>query len=169
MREEYFVYICHLVNAPGEYDSLLWFLFNKPFTYTLPMDANREADGIELRYRFGYDENIPSSLISSELDTQECSVLEMMAALTLRVCQIVDDSDEEMEPIFSAMIRGLGLQGQVNSRFNELYCMARIEGFLKRDYLPDGKGGLVTLVEPPKDLRGVEIWDQALWWLNENY
>jgi len=169
MREEYFYYICQLVDAPDEYDSLLKFLYGRPFTYTIPMDANREADGIELRYRFGYDENIPSSLIASELDNKECSVLEMMAALTLRVCQIIDDSNEEMGNIFGAMIRSLGLAGQVNSRFNELYCMARIEAFLKRDYLPDGKGGIVTLIEPPRDLRGVELWDQVLWWLNENY
>ena len=63
------------------YRKLLNFLHNMDFTYQLTMDSNRFEDGIELRYRFGYENGYDCSVIANYLDDSPCSVLEMLIAL----------------------------------------------------------------------------------------
>lgn len=167
MREQYFEYICDLIGGQGKYSDLLRYLFYTEFEYQIPRDGNREADGIDLRYQFGYANRIPSAQIASELDIYPCSVLEMMIALSLRVNSIVSNFNEDAEFIFSSMIQSLHLDGQTDGNFNREYCDERMYIFLNREYESDGDGGLVTLNDPPRDLRGAEIWDQVLWWLDE--
>ena len=86
LRERYFQWICQIaMNGEAEnHQRLLRFLFNKDYRYINPRDANRESDGIDLRYRYGYESDVPLSQITSELDDKPCSVLEMMLALAMR-------------------------------------------------------------------------------------
>lgn len=63
------------------YRKLLNFLHNMDFTYQLTMDSNRFEDGIELRYRFGYENGYDCSVIANYLDSlivMEGTVLDMM-------------------------------------------------------------------------------------------
>lgn len=168
MIESYFDYICSLVGIDqhSRYKKLSRFLMRSPFYYIIPMDDNRYADGVDLRYHFGCDMNIPSPVVSSELDGMDCSVLEMMIALAVRANDIIT-SDGDPSFIFWSMIDSLGLSSQTDNHFDEDYCHECIERFLNREYLPNGIGGLVTLSNPPTDLRNVEIWCQVMWWLNE--
>jgi len=55
----------------------------------LPMDGNRAEDGIDLRYRFGYEKEYEGSTIASYLDNSPCSVLEMLIALAFRAKNIL--------------------------------------------------------------------------------
>lgn len=167
IKEDYFSYICGMVGIDPDYTELAQYLLSVPFNYILPMDANREADGIDLRYNFGYDYGIDQVLIVNELDICQCSVLEMLAALSLRVNNIIT-SEQNAQFIFWSMIENLGLESQTNGYFNKSYCEDRINKFLNREYQPNGEGGLITLLDPPTDLRKVEIWDQLIWWINEN-
>jgi len=66
------------------YQKLLRHLHNIDFQYMLPMDGNRAEDGIDLRYRFGYEKEYEGSTIASYLDNSPCSVLEMLIALAFR-------------------------------------------------------------------------------------
>ncbi len=167
IKDHYFDYICSLVGIDEDYYKLAKYLMEKPFFYILPMDGNREADGIELRYNFGHDLKIDQSLIASELDVDQCSVLEVLAALSLRINNIIT-SEQNAQFIFWSMIENLGLDSQTNYYFSERYCDDKVDTFLNREYQPNGDGGLVTLSDPPTDLRNVEIWDQLLWWINES-
>ena len=77
---EYFDWMCQLVSdkqyiGDHSYSKLLSKLHNIPFTYTIDMDGNRAADGIDLRYRFGYERNYEDYIIASFLDDKPCSVL----------------------------------------------------------------------------------------------
>ena len=168
LSNSYLSYICSLVGIDDScrYKRLIHFLMKKDFNYTIPMDGNREADGLDLRYRFSCDKGIPQAIVSIELDSKPCSILEMLIALSLRANSIIT-SEENASFIFWSMIDNLGFGDQMDEFFDIHYCEDRIEDFLDHNYDSNGEGGLVTLMYPPADLRYVEIWDQIMWWLDE--
>lgn len=170
---EYFDWMCQLVSdkqyiGDRSYRKLLSKLHNIPFTYTIDMDGNRAADGIDLRYRFGYERNYEDYIIASFLDDKPCSVLEMIVALALRCETIMEDPDygDRTGEWFWGMIESLGLESMDNTSFNRDYVDDVIDIFLSRDYGRDGRGGLFTIKHPKRDLRTVEIWYQMNWYLD---
>jgi hypothetical protein len=133
------------------------------------MDANRYEDGIDLRYRFGYAENIGSTLIADYLDDRPCSVLEMLIALSIRLEEhIMNDPaiGDRTGQWFWNMIANLGLGSMDDAKFDRKCAEDIIQRFLNRDYERDGKGGLFTIEHCKEDLRNVEIWYQACWYLD---
>ena len=155
---------------PTLYINLLKTLNEIDFRYSLPMDANREDDGFQLRYRFGYERNIPDSIIASKIDIRPCSVLEMMIALALR-CeeQIMDDPDigNRMGEWFWEMIDSLGLTAEKDYLFNQSRVKRKVRKFLDRKYNRNGHGGLFTVNDDRYDMREAEIWYQMMWHLHE--
>lgn len=170
MRDEYFDYLYDIVCETDKHKVLCAFLHGQEFTYSIPMDGNRFEDGISLRYRFGYECDIPNFRITDELDDRPCSVFEMMVALALRMeedvmaCPGLNRTGEW----FEAMLESLGLANMTNERFDEDRASRVIHNFLNRDYAKDGRGGLFTVADMAyRDLRTVEIWYQAIWFLND--
>ena len=170
---EYFDWMYQLVSdkqyiGDRSYRKLLSKLYNIPFTYTIDMDGNRAADGIDLRYRFGYERNYEDYIIASFLDDKPCSVLEMIVALALRCETIMEDPDygDRTGEWFWGMIESLGLESMDDTSFNRDYVDDVIDIFLSRDYGRDGRGGLFTIKHPKRDLRTVEIWYQMNWYLD---
>lgn len=170
MRDDYFDWLYDIVCKSDKYKVLCAFLHGQEFTYTIPMDDNRYEDGISLRYRFGYECDLPDYRIADEIDNRPCSVFEMMVALALRMeedvmaCPGLNRTSEW----FEAMIVSLGLEDMTNERFIENRCSRVIVNFLNRDYAKNGQGGLFTVDDMAyRDLRTVEIWYQAIWFLND--
>ena len=171
IQQDYFEWLYDLVcdNRYSEdysYRELLSYLHDVEFTYTIPKDANRAEDGVDLRYRFAYDTEC--SYADEYLDGP-CSVLEMMVALAIR-CeeQIMDDPryGNRTAQWFWKMISNLGLNGMVDGRFDDIYAEDVIARFLNREYEPNGRGGLFTVRNCDYDLRYVEIWVIMLWYLD---
>lgn len=150
------------------YQILLSHLHRVDFTYTLPMDGNREEDGINLRYRFGYEAGYENAAVASLLDDRPCSVLEMMAALAVRCEEIMADDryGDRTAKWFWDMINSLGLSGMYDAAYDGRYVNRVMMRFLNREYKPNGEGGLFTIPRCPRDLRDVEIWYQANWYLS---
>lgn len=175
IKDIYFDWICELVDHTEcddetSYSILLSYLDNIEFTYILDMDQNRIEDGIDLKYRFGYDLNYPRDVIEKNLGDKPCSILEMMVALSVRCGEIFIDNLEEDDrtgELFWNMIESLGLETMTNSNFDERRFNIIINRFLNRKYRSDGKGGLFTLKNPKSDMRTVEIWYQMMWYLDE--
>ena len=171
LRDRYFQWICQIaMNGEAEnHQRLLRFLFNKDYRYIHPRDENRESDGIDLRYRFGYVSDAPLYQITNELDNRPCSVLEMMVALALRceenIMRDFEIGDRTFE-WFKDMLYSLNLYYD-DQHFNESRADVVIDLFLDRHYAPDGNGGLFHLRHPYEDLRQVETWCQAMWWIDE--
>lgn len=139
------------------------------FTYTIPLDANRYEDGIELRYRFGIENDINAAVIASKLDICPCSVLEMMIALSLRIeDNIMIDLDEgsKSERWFWDMVENLGLLDMTNMYYDPEKVNRIIISLLDRTYSRDGKGGLFTVPNYRYDMRRTEIWYQMMWHLD---
>ena len=139
------------------------------FTYTISLDANRYEDGIELRYRFGIENDIDAAVIASKLDICPCSVLEMMIALSLRIeDNIMIDLDEgsKSERWFWDMVENLGLLDMTNMYYDPEKVNRIIISLLDRTYSRDGKGGLFTVPNYRYDMRRTEIWYQMMWHLD---
>ena len=163
MNDLYFENILSLIGyEPGNeaisYDILLGFLYSKEFTYCIANDENRLHDGLDLRYRFDEPNNY-----------EPCSVLEMMIALADRIeSTIMDDPvyGDRTGQWFWAMINNLGLTSMTDDRFDIRYVEDTIDCFLDRNYAPDGRGGLFRIRDCEYDLRDVEIWTIAMWYLD---
>lgn len=150
------------------YKKLLLYLNSINFDYIISMDANRWDEGIDLRYRFGYEDNYDMSMISTFLDCRPCSILEMMVALSSQMNRIMTGSDIDYDEAkwFWGMIKNLRLDSMFDSNFDKDYIDERISIFLNREYESNGDGGLFTIEQCEEDLRNVEIWYQMCWYLD---
>lgn len=172
--KRYFKWMCQKIDGEyfhcSSYKKLLSCLNNKGFTYSVSHDGNRYEDGIDLRYRFAYENEIPSSIITSELDLYSCSILEMMVALALR-CEeqiMVDISIGDRTSLwFKEMVKSLGLFRMTDDSFDAEKVNDILDRFIERRYDKNGKGGLFTTVDPYVDMRSMEIWYQMMKYLNE--
>jgi hypothetical protein len=172
LKSKYFVWMCDLVatgRKKSSYTKLLTFLYNTEFTYTICMDGNRAEDGMDLRYRFGYENNIDERIIASFVDNSPCSVLEMLIALSLRCEEHIMANPEvgnRTSHWFWNMIDNLALSDMDDSAFDEFRANRVIQSFLNRDYKRDGKGGIFPIPHCIHDLRTTEIWYQMMWYLD---
>lgn len=174
LNNEYFEWMYQLVcneqySRRLSYRKLLSHLHNIEFIYIIGMDGNRAEDGIDLRYRFGYEQRYKSPMIATLLDDRSCSVLEMLIALAMR-CEehIMDDPDvgNQTGQWFWNMIVNLGLGSMNDGKFDEKYVDDVISRFLNRQYKRNGEGGLFTVEHCKNDLRSAEIWYQMCWYLD---
>lgn len=171
IQNDYFDWMFDLV-CDGRYDEsisyrkLLMHLHSTEFIWFIDMDENRAGDGIALRRRY--------SLLNGQSDlarylTGPCSVLEMMIGLSIR-CEenIMDDPDkgDRTGQWFWGMIANLGLGGMYDKMYDRQAVDDILTRLLYREYEPNGRGGLFTVKNYPRDLRGVEIWVQLCWMLN---
>ena len=149
------------------YRRLLMFLHGKEFVCVMKKDRNRVDDGVYMRYRFAYNNNLNYNYVSECLD-EPCSVLELIAALALRCESIMDDPQIGSRTCqwFWSMITNLGLGYMSDGRFDRREAERIVDIFLNREYEPNGKGGLFTIRNDTTDLRDVELWSQMCNYLN---
>lgn len=176
MNPAYFEWMYRLVFKESRqwrrsWYKLLGLLHSTEFIFTIDLDTNRAHDGVDLRRRFEYEEGLPVYQIGSDLYPEPpCSVLEMMIALAIRVEESLmgdDDYGDRTSKWFWKMLKSLGLADQYDSAFNEYRASSIIFRFLRREYQPDGQGGLYTIPNCKYDLRTIEIWYQAMWYLDD--
>lgn len=176
LNDEYLAWMYDLVcderySKSNRYRKLFDHLYNREFTYTHPMDGNRFEDGVNLRYRFGYEKGIDDRTISTYLDYCPCSILEMMIALSLRVEENIMTNSEVGNRVgqwFWQMIVNLELGGMKDSKYDPQYVDERLDIFLNREYNRDGTGGaLFHIHDPKRDMRTADIWYQINWYLAE--
>lgn len=168
MKELYFDWMCRLLDHGGRYSSTLYSrllrcLHTVPFIYSIPMDGNREADGVDLRYRFARENGLNDAEVANYLDVRPCTILEMMVALAIRMEEhIMEDPDigDRTGKWFWEMIVSLGLESMTNVRFDWDYVIDVIGRFLDREYTRDGEGGLFTVHNCRHDMRDLDIWYQ---------
>ena len=171
--DRYFEWMYQLVvdnrYSNKSYRKLFSRLHDTEFTYTIPMDGNRAEDGIDLRYRFGREQNYSDPMIASLLDNRPCSILEMMTALAIRCEENLMDNPEAGDRTglwFWDMLDSLGLGTMDDSRFSRSYTDKVLHRFLERKYARNGDGGLFT-VNNGHDMRTTEIWYQMNYHLSE--
>lgn len=172
---EYFRYLYQMVcgddtvSTKSKWGMTLAHLFQTPFRYSyISMDGNRLEDGLRLRDRFG-EQNGYSQHQLTLLDGYECSVLEVMIALALRMEEETMSSSEfgdRTNQWFWYMIVSLGLGGMTDDNYDQDEVEFIINRFLDREYDSDGSGSLFYVPGTTKDFRRIEIWYQMCEYLN---
>lgn len=165
--------VCYDVydSYDGIYSWLLQRLYEIPYSYTNALDENRAHDGVSLRHRYCYENDIRDSNLGMFLYS-DCSVLEMMIALAIR-CEetIMSDPDygDRTGLWFWSMISNIGLDSQTDDEFSQTFVDEKIDILLKAEYERDGWGGLFYVRNSPVDLRSMDIWYQMNYYLNSLY
>jgi len=176
LNDAYFDWMYRLVCTHDRYyrrksyRSLLRNLYETPFDYTIPMDGNRADDGVNLRYRFGYACDYDQRMIADYLDDRQCSILEMMVALSQRIEeQFMRDPEfgDRTGVWFWQMIENLGLTSMYDEKYRAKYVSRILRQFLDREYERDGWGGLFCVKYSDVDFRTLEIWDQMCMYIEE--
>lgn len=175
LRELYLEWLCEKVtdnyyHDGHSYRKLMHFLMSINFYYSIPMDGNRADDGMDLRYRFGYETNREDVEIATLLDVYPCSVLEMLVALAIRCEEQLmfnPEAGNRTDIWFWDMLTNLKLDYMDDEHYSENEVRSIIFKWLNHEYSPNGEGGLFTIRNPKRDLRGVEIWYQLNWHLAE--
>lgn len=169
LKQEYFEWLISFVRC-YRHRELLSLLFSVDFYYNIPMDGNRYEDGINLRYRFADEKGYKYRYIAPFIDDVPCSVLEMMVALALRIEEhITGDPDvgDRTSRWFKDMLKNCGLYEMTDEHFSRRSAVGIITDVLERRYKKNGDGGLFRLNRARNDLRNVEIWYQAMWYIDE--
>lgn len=172
IASDYFDWIYDMMcdGIDESYRQLFEFLHHCQFTWIMPEDASRSADGIQFRYQYGYLYDIPSSVISDTFGDSPCSVLEMLAALAYRCEDSImcnTEFGDRTAQWFWGMLASIGISNQADSVFDVAYVKRRIFIFLNRKYKKNGRGGAFTIHDSTKDMRRVDIWYQMCYYLNE--
>lgn len=178
-RESYDEWLVNLANnwlsnnRNVSYKKLLRFLNSVYFSWTIDMDENRAADGVDFRLRYADSHPDVTYRDVYLYLNHKCTVLEMMVALAAR-CeeQIVGNLERGLMPDrwFMRMLSSMHLIDMDDEHYDEFVINAIIRNFLDRNYKEDGEGSLFWLDYPCGDMRTVEIWRQMAWYLNEtNY
>ena len=171
VKEEYFEWLTYISGMSNGYKRLANILHNVAFYAIVKNDDNRGEDGKVLRKIF---ENETLFRDYSCLD-HECSMLEMLIGLAIRMESILEDSDEEDRTIkwFWEILSNLKLDKYSdidwNNHESNYNVLETLDNLLERRYSRSGVGGLFPLKEPKKDQRKVEIWYQLSAYLLENY
>ena len=169
LREEYFEWLRHLIRVRG-HDKLLRRLHETEFRYYIPMDGNRFEDGVNLRYQFADEKSHHYRFVSAWIDDRGCSILEMMVALAIRIeDQIMSDSEygDRTHQWFMSMLKSMGIADMDDDHFNPAIVDLALSDMMDHNYQKNGAGGLFTLRKSRKDMRKVEIWCQAMWYLDD--
>ena len=98
LGEQYYDWLHKIVCGEWEprnlsFHRLLMYLHNRTYIPACEMDQCRAEDGVNLRYRFASECDIPYDKIDAEFHGVPCSMLEMMVALAVRIEEhIMEDS-----------------------------------------------------------------------------
>lgn len=176
LGEQYYDWLHKIVCGEWEprnlsFHRLLMYLHNRTYIPACEMDQCRAEDGVNLRYRFASECDIPYDKIDAEFHGVPCSMLEMMVALAVRIEEhIMDDSSagNRVGQWFWNMVVSLGLAAMDDGRFHEDRADYILDRFECRDYEYNGAGGLFTVNRPTEDMRRLDIWYQLMHYLQEN-
>lgn len=162
-EDGYYTYLCDIVGS-HEYTKLLFNLYNRDFVWRIELDANRAADGIDLRRHYELSTGCDISI----LDDKPCSMLEMMIALSMKMENVMTNLDygDRTGQWFWQMVHSLGLSSLTDNHFDKRYFHEIIDRFIEHDYKKNGKGGLFTLSKNWGDMRREEIHTQMCWYLD---
>lgn len=169
INEEYFKWLYSKIkDSCYMYSRLIKYLYSREFIPTIEDDEDRVDDGLKMRRRFSEECGYEEEYLSEYLD-EPCSILEMMLALSFR-CEesIMDDPSKgnRTSQWFWGMIMSLGLGPMRDDNYDEDFVIKTIDEFIKRNYSPDGYGGLYFIRGCKYDMRIAGIWRQMCWYLD---
>lgn len=172
-QDEYYQWLLGIIDIDShtDYYLLLGTLHRREYRYSVAMDANRAAEGIELRKDW-FDDIHDHDYHYAKFDINTpCSVLEMLIALAISIEDKImyKPNEDHTAEWFWMMIDNLKLSNMTDDNFDlDAVCDA-IDIFLDRKYGPDGKGSVFYTNRTDIDFRKMELWYQMSHYLDEHY
>lgn len=150
-------------NAESSYILLCEQMFQTRFEDWLPNDDNRASDGMALRDEFLDTFKLYSG---SRWISEDCSILEMLIALSRRVADIVN-----LQPsrCFWLLVTNLELDKYTDAHYSAGAVEFALKMLNNRTYERDGRGGLFPLDNSNDDQREIEIWYQMSIYILEKF
>lgn len=154
----------------NDYNLLIRELHRTTFVWSdetpeLAMDENRAKDGEYLRVMFEMETGYRIADLYDDIG-KECSMLEMMVALSIRIDnEIMGVGYEEYGQWFYAMLKNLRLLKYTDYNFEEVKVRQILRHFLEKS----GDSFIFKTVTSDRNFLSLEIWDQMSCWLNEKY
>lgn len=152
------------------YEKLTEFLHDQSFVWSIPMDVNREEDGLYLRQYF-FDEYDDLSEYECEvIEDHDCSVLEMLVALAEKMERDWGSDPDKLYPDkqFMEFLTNLNLHKYEDRLFNSAEVDEILGIWLERLFDFRGRGSIFPLKKTPKrDQRTIEIRDQMMDYINQ--
>lgn len=171
MKALYFKWLIDMLDKKmvKKYSSLLLHLYKDYFIESplAPMDVHRARDGIGLRTRFIQENKFGDEQLE-ELKYDDCSWLEMLIALSIRIDdQLMFDMNlgNRTNNWFWLIINQMDLDIYDEEHYIYTEVRNKLNKFIKREYENGGKNGIFKC---NYDVREVEIWYQMHAWFNEN-
>lgn len=171
--DQYFEWLYGLVssvrnrNPARSHWHLLRKFYSTEFTWFVPNDDNRWAEGIDLRHEWIHTKRIED--VDNDWLELGCSVLEMLIALARRVSF---ESEGTPAQQFWKLVQNLELDRYTDDIY-EISIAEEVEDTLdrliRRTYGRDGTGGLFPLRRARRDQRRIELWYQMSDYLLEKY
>lgn len=170
-RDYYFEWIVAKVKGDPYYISLLKTLYKIPYEAPLEsLNHNRRLAGIRLRDTFRME-----TRQRHPVPSKPCTFLEMMLALAMDM----DDKilyerrfGDRYLDWFWHMVDNAGWSTLTDDKWSAEISRdvrERCKAIMTGDYNSTGEGGLFPVYNHPEaDMRDVDLWRQAFWWIDEN-
>lgn len=152
------------------YHKLFEKLYTTPFTWTIDLDDNRAEDGRALRYIFGEEYHYGDALIEENLDSNSCSVLEVLIGMAMRCEDAIasdDDYGDRTGQWFWTMVVSMGLGDMGDNTYDEKRANYILKRFLNRTYTDNGLGCPFKVENPKAPMKETDLWLQLNWYLAE--
>lgn len=145
-------------TSPNQtFEDLVRLMFEKEFTWTVPHDDNRCADGQSLRGEFCHERHIPRTLLQHELGP--ISFLEVLIGISRRLSFQAGGTAPgwAWQLVYNLELHRMAdpLRRPKQRRVNDI-----LDRCVRRDYHPSGEGGFFPLARADEDQTLVEIWYQ---------
>lgn len=147
-------------NPKKSYWELAKQMYTKEFSWYIPHDDNRCADGIALRQEFVRSENIEIEEVDISWLELECSFLEMLIALARRAAFESFGTTGDWFWMFCSNLQLRHYTDAVYSNIIARKVDKTLDRVINRTYSPNGEGGIFPLKNPGRDQREVELWFQ---------
>ena len=161
-----------LVDRPGPfYDILFDLAWEINFEHTVPNDANRASDGIDLRNQCEIECKFGALLELPDLG--KCRMLEFLIGLAIRCNSTVYDNlyPNLVPEWFWNLLENLALDVYTDNyleKFGRDEVVTVFHRLNQREYNSDGSdGGLFPLMDAHEDQTKVEVWYQMMAYLSE--
>lgn len=148
------------------YGQLLAILWRTEFVAEYENDINRMEDAKGLRDQF-----VATLSISNDdymkLKNTPVRLIEVMISLADRINDIIS-LDDNTARYFWEMVASMEMQKLDDSNFNASSAQKHIDILLSHKYKRNGRGGLFFIrdIGPEYNAAGLDIWSQAMAWIN---
>lgn len=161
VKQQYLVWLENELISESAYPDrsyleLAHVMFDTEFTWSVDMDDNRLADGMELRMEFAELNRVSRATMRS---LGPCSFLEVLLGLSRRLSFVAGGTSSRWAWQLLVNLR-LERMWDHLSRSKTQTVLHILDTVIQRNYAPNGVGGFFPLAWPDRDQRPVELWYQ---------